>query len=307
MQYTKHEAVFVRIGPTTGTLQAVVVHNTRRGAGSGGIRNAPYASARAALADGLRLSHAMGRKSGLAGLWWGGGKAVVARDGAAAAAPGTADRARVFEEVGELVSAAGGCFVGAPDVGCGVDDVVIAHTRTRFVTCVPPAMGGSGSPAVATARGVVEGLDAAFAQAGRSLHGASIAIQGVGNVGASLIGYLLERGVGRVVGSVTSEVRRRELLESFAPLAGTATIDIKVVNDREDLSILFEDVDAVSPCATGGVLNADTIPQLRARIVCGAANNQLLEPDLDARLLHERGIIYVPDVRNNPALLTKED
>lgn len=287
--FDRHEGVFVQVAPDTGVLQSAVVHRTCRGQGAGGVRFWRYDTVEGFLRDGLRLARGMTHKNALAGLWWGGGKGVMAKETGRAGDP--ASRRRVYEEYGELITSLQGCYVTAEDVGTAVEDMAAVFARTRFTTCIPPSLGGSGNPSVPTARGVVRGMEAALAHLGMgTLAGKTIAVQGLGHVGEPLLGFLCEKGVARVIGSDIDPSRRAALAALFPDL----DLEVRTV-ERGDNSILAEAADIIAPCATGGILGPATIPQIRARIVCGAANNQLEDPERDDRTLHERGILYVPD------------
>jgi len=287
--FDHHEGIFGALGPETGVLFAGVIHRTCRGQGAGGVRFWRYDTVEAFLRDGLRLAKGMTHKNALAGLWWGGGKGLLARQTGKAEDPSV--RRRIFEEYGEFITALQGAYVTAEDVGTKPDDIEAIHSRTRFVTCIPPAIGGSGNPSGPTALGVVRGMEAAlaFLEQG-SLRGKTVAVQGLGHVGELLIGYLEERGVGRVIGSDIDPVRVQRIRERFPRLP----LDLRVV-ERGDDSVLFEPADIVAPCATGGVLGPASIPRIQSRIVCGAANNQLEDPERDDAALGERGIVYLPD------------
>ena len=288
--YQQHEGLFLAIGPRSGALFGAFVHKTHRGQGQGGLRHWPYATMAAFLRDGLRLAMGMTRKNALAGLWWGGGKGLIAR------APGEgfrdpAHRAELYREYAAFVTSLRGCYITAEDAGTGPDDMAIVHQGTRFATCIPPQVGGSGNPSPATARGVVCAMEGALDHLGLgSLGGKKIAMQGTGNVGAAMIGELLQRGVAGIVASELSLERRAQLMQQFAgaPLA-------LVPAEPGDNSVLATPCDILAPNALGGILNPDTIPAIQARVVCGAANNQLLDDERDARALAARGIVYVPD------------
>jgi glutamate dehydrogenase/leucine dehydrogenase len=287
--FDRHEGVFVQVAPDTGVLQSAVVHRTCRGQGAGGVRFWRYDTVEGFLRDGLRLSRGMTHKNALAGLWWGGGKGVMAKDTGRAGEPGA--RQRIYEEYGELMTRLQGCYVTAEDVGTSVEDMAAVFSRTRFTTCIPPALGGSGNPSVPTARGVVRGMEAALAHLGKgTLHGKTVAVQGLGHVGEPLIGFLREKGVARVIGSDIDPSRR----ESLAALFPGFDLQVRIV-ERGDNSILSEAADLLAPCATGGILNPRTIPSIQAPIVCGAANNQLEDPERDDTLLQEKGVLYLPD------------
>jgi len=200
-------------------------------------------------------------------------------------------RRRIYEEYGELMTSLRGCYVTAEDVGTSVEDMAAIFSKTRFATCIPPELGGSGNPSAPTARGVVRGMEAALHFLGLGdLKGKTVAVQGLGHVGEPLVGLLHERGVGRVVGSDIDPHREGALRDRFPKL----DLTVRVVQ-RGDNSLLGEEADIVSPCATGAILGPGTIPRIRARIVCGAANNQLEDPERDDGLLHEAGVLYMPD------------
>ncbi len=299
--FDRHEGVFVQVAPGTGVLQSAAVHRTCRGQAAGGVRFWTYATVEDFLRDGLRLARGMTLKNALAGLWWGGGKGVMARGtglDAPGATPGAtpgaaaADvRRRIYEEYGAFMSSLRGCYVTAEDVGTNVDDMAAIFSRTRFTTCIPPALGGSGNPSVPTALGVVRGMEAALRHRGMGdLEGKTVAIMGLGNVGAPMVGFLRDRRVGRVVGTDIDPRRLEELRAAYPDVA----LDLRVVG-RDDHSILAVPADIVAPCATGGVLGPATIPDLAAPIVCGAANNQLEDPARDDVPLQARDVTYLPD------------
>jgi glutamate dehydrogenase/leucine dehydrogenase len=232
----------------------------------------------------------MGRKNALAGLWWGGGKGVIAR-AAGDRHRDPAYRRTLYEDYGRFVTSLRGVYVTAEDVGTTPPDMAAIFTTTRFVTCIPEAVGGSGNPSPATARGVVCAIEAALDHLGLgAISGKRIAVHGAGNVGASLIGELVERGAARIVATDVDASRCAAVGARFA----NANVTVRHVPPG-DTSVLGEECDVVSPSALGGVLNPETIPKLRCRVVCGAANNQLLDEERDSRALHQRGITFVPD------------
>ncbi|HSN86898.1 MAG TPA: Glu/Leu/Phe/Val dehydrogenase dimerization domain-containing protein, partial [Thermoanaerobaculia bacterium] len=288
--FDRQEGIFVQVAPESGVLQGVFVHRTCRGQGAGGVRFWRYDTVEGYLRDGLRLARGMTHKNALAGLWWGGGKGVMAQ-GTGKAGDASARR-RIYEEYGAFLTDLQGCYVTAEDVGTSVEDMAAVFSRTRFTTCIPPSLGGSGNPSTPTARGVVRGMEAALSHRGLGgLAGKTVAVQGLGHVGEPLLGFLREKGVARVVGSDIDPARREELLWKFSGWDG---LEVRIV-PRGDDSILEEPADVLAPCATGGILNPRTIPGIRAGIVCGAANNQLEDPERDDLLLEERGILYLPD------------
>jgi len=292
--YQGHQAVFLEIGEQTGALLGAFLHRTRRGQGIGGVRLWAYDSVSSFMSDGLRLSLGMGRKNALAGLWWGGGKGVIARPpGQELADP--VFRTKLFHDYGRFITSLRGAYVTAEDVGTTPDDMAKVYEATRFVACAPESVGGSGNPSPATARGVVSAMEGALDHLGLGpLEGKVVAMQGVGNVGGYMLPLLLERGVARIEAVDVSEEIVRTLSLRFP--GDRVSIRVVAPSDRE---ILAEPCDIVAPNALGGILNPDSIARLQAKIVCGAANNQLLDQDRDAALLAERGITYVPDFLAN--------
>jgi glutamate dehydrogenase/leucine dehydrogenase len=292
--FLEHEGLFFRVTREHGVLQGAFIHRTCRGQAAGGVRFWPYATAGDYLRDGLRLAAGMTRKNALAGLWWGGGKGVMARrEGLDHRDPGV--RRALFREYGELMTSLRGCYVSAEDVGTNVEDMASIHATTRFTTCIPPALGGSGNPSIPTARGVICGMEAAleFLAAG-DLTGKTVAVQGMGNVGGPLIGFLLEKGASRIIAHDINAETAARVEKQF----GGPRLDLSVVQPG-DMSILAADCDLLAPCATGAILNETTIPRIRARVVCGAANNQLEDLERDDQLLQQRGVTYVPDFLTN--------
>lgn len=288
--YDEHEAIFLERGAESGALFGAFIHKTMRGQAQGGLRFWPYSDLSGFLSDGLRLAQGMGRKNALAGLWWGGGKGVIARP------PKTpfedVDYRRVlYREYGSFVSSLNGAYITAEDVGTRPDDMANVFATTRFVSCVPSAVGGSGNPSPWTAQGVVCAMQAALEVAGLgTLAGKTIAMQGLGNVGAEMVEDLLDAKVRAIVATDISERNVTAAKQRFngAPLSA----DVVAPGDN---AILSAACDVLAPNALGGVLKPDTIAGIRAKVVCGAANNQLLDAERDARLLVERGIVFVPD------------
>ncbi len=289
-----HEGLFFRISKKYDTLLGAFIHRTNRGQAAGGVRYWDYESMEDYLRDGLRLSKGMTHKNALAGLWWGGGKGVMAHN-PEIDKNDPEIRSGIYREYGELITSLRGCYVTAEDVGTNVDDMSNIFSRTRFTTCIPPSLGGSGNPSIPTARGVVAGMKAALKfSAGAALKGKTIAIQGMGNVGSPLIKFLFEEKVKKIIAcDIFPEVVERakhefagENLEAY-------------IAERIDASIFGADCDILSPCATGAVINPQTIPLIKAKIICGAANNQLEDSERDGKELHKRGIIYIPDFLTN--------
>jgi leucine dehydrogenase len=273
------EEVVVRFDEPSATWMFVCVHSTVLGPGAGGTRMKVYAEPRDALNDGLRLSAAMTSKNAMAGLPLGGGKAVLA----VPEIPTGVNRRDLLLRYGDLVESLHGTYRTACDMNTSSADMDVVGERSSFVFAKTEAAGGSGTSAPATAVGVLNGLRAAAAHAfgDDDLAGRTVAVQGVGAVGEPLARDLAEHGARLVLADV-DDVRAKELAQ---------TLDAETAGTEE---IYDAGCDVFAPCATGGVLSRETIPRLRCRVIAGAANNQLAEPE-DADRLAERGILYAPD------------
>jgi leucine dehydrogenase len=289
-----HEGAFFQITKKYDTLQGAFVHRTNRGQAAGGVRYWQYENMEQYIRDGLRLAKGMTFKNALAGLWWGGGKGVMAHNPNVNKFNLTV-RESVYKEYGELMTAIKGCYVTAEDVGTNVTDMANIFSKTRFTTCIPQDLGGSGNPSVPTARGVISGMEAAldFLSLG-SLKGKTISVQGMGNVAEPMMSFLFEKGVAKIYAvdifpNVVTRVK-----EKFAD----KNLEAKTVNNNDNWIFEIES-DIFSPCATGAVLNSSTIPKIKSKIICGAANNQLEDSSRDDKALFKRGIVYVPDFLTN--------
>jgi leucine dehydrogenase len=278
--FDAHEQVVFCTDPATGLQAIVAIHNTSRGPALGGARMWAYDSSAEALTDVLRLSRGMTYKSALAGLPFGGGKTVILGDPAQAKTPD------MLRALGRYVDTLGGRYTVAEDVGIGVPDVEEIAKETRFVAGVPD--GGSGDPSPATAYGVFVGIRAAVKHklgadrlADDKMSDVSVAIQGAGQVGYDLARHLTGAGADVRIADVDPERARR----------ARDDLGVQVLDPA---AVLEADVDVLAPCALGGVLNDTTIPRLRAAIVAGAANNQLVAAQ-HGRMLQDRGILYAPD------------
>ncbi|MFH1194192.1 MAG: Glu/Leu/Phe/Val dehydrogenase dimerization domain-containing protein [bacterium] len=291
--FNNHEGMFFQITKEFDTLQGAFIHRTNRGQAAGGIRYWNYDNVENYLRDGLRLSMGMTLKNALAGLWWGGGKGVMSHN------PDTDKfspeiREYLYKEYGKLMTSLQGCYVTAEDVGTNVSDMANIFSNTRFTTCIPPTLGGSGNPSVPTARGIVSGMEAAlnFLEMG-TLENKVVAIQGIGNVGTPLIKFLLERNISKIICGDINESLVRKTKDTFGD-----KIEVRLLRNN-DLSLFSINCDIFSPNATGAILNPATIPLLNTKIICGAANNQLEDYDRDDQNIFERGILYVPDFLTN--------
>lgn len=285
------EAIFLGVGPATGALFGAFLHRLDRGQAQGGLRRAAYPDVAAFVHDGARLAVAMGRKIALAGLWWSGGKGLIA----APPRPEAVDprfRRELYREYGAFVSSLRGAYVTAEDAGTTPDDMAAVFETTRFATCIPEPAGGSGNPSQATAQGVLCGLAAARqALHEQEIAGGRYAVLGLGQVGAAVVAGLLEGGAARIVAGDVDPAR----CELVHQRAGTDTrLEVRELAS-DDRSLLQQPCDALLPCALGGVLGPKTLPLLRTRLVVPASNNTLEDELRDARSAAGHGITVVPD------------
>lgn len=273
------EFVATRFDEPTGAWMLVGVHSTTLGPGFGGTRMKVYSTPGDAMRDVLRLSSAMTSKNSLAQIPFGGGKSVLA----VTEVPSGERRRLLLERYADLVASLGGSYVTACDMNTSETDMNVIGARCDHVMGRSVTVGGSGSSAPDTAIGVFHGIRAAAASAFDSgeIAGRTIVVQGAGAVGSKLAKLLCEAGANVVVSDV-DEGRAG----SVADAVGAKTVPSEAAFDME--------CDVFSPCATGAVLSAETIPRLRCRVVAGAANNQLATPD-DAERLAAAGILYAPD------------
>src|SRR4051812_13280138 len=259
----------------------VAVHSTARGPSLGGCRMWTYGDSREAIRDALRLSRAMTFKSAVAGLPLGGGKGVIMLP--AGHPPPEGDQRRdVLLDFGATVDALGGAYVTAEDVGTSDRDMAVIAEATDHVAGLAVETGSSGDPSPWTALGVRCAMEVACERAfgSASLEGRSVAVVGLGRVGGKLARLLAEAGASLVVADVDEGKR------SLADELGARWTD-------PDAAIIAE-VDVLAPCALGGVLDDDTVPELRCRVIAGAANNQLAA-DAIAVQLADREIVWAPD------------
>jgi leucine dehydrogenase len=282
-EFDHHERVCFVADERAGLQAIIAVHSSLRGPAAGGCRMWNYASSADALADVLRLSRGMSLKTAAADLPLGGGKAVIMRPAAGF------DRRRLMEAFAEAVEELAGKYWTAEDVGTNAEDMEVIASRTRYVAGRTGGAHPSGDPSPVTATGVIVCMRAAADHlwAAKSLSGLKVAVQGLGSVGMELCRILHGFGARLTVADIDAE-KVRTAAEAFGARASGPH------------DILTEKCDVLAPCALGGILNPATIPQVQARLVCGAANNQLGTIE-DARQLHQRGIVYAPDFISNAA------
>lgn len=277
-----HEQVAVCHDRATGLRAVIALYDTRLGPGLGGTRFFPYPTHDEAVADALRLSRGMAYKNALAGLDHGGGKAVIIGDPARDKTP---DLLRAY---GRFVESLGGRYVTACDVGTYVADMDVVSETTRFATGRSESRGGAGDSSVLTAYGVLQGMRASAEHVwgATGVAGRTVGIAGVGKVGRLLAAHLLAEGARVVVSDVDPGAVARVVAEHP---------EIEVAPDVA--ALVAGPLEVYAPCALGGALDAATVEVLGAKVVCGAANNQLVTegPGGTADRLAERGITYAPD------------
>ncbi|MFN3523269.1 MAG: Glu/Leu/Phe/Val family dehydrogenase [Phenylobacterium sp.] len=274
--FEAHEDVHSFYDEKSGLKAIIAVHSTALGPAAGGCRMWPYADFQAALTDALKLSRAMSYKNAMADIGLGGGKSVIIGD------PRTGKTPELFEAFGRAVESLGGRYWTAEDVGVSPADLAHARKTTRYVAGLEGHAAASGDPSPVTAEGVFRGVRLCVRRAlGRELDGVTVAIQGVGHVGAYLAEKLAAAGAKLVVADVNEAA-----LRMVAEWTGARIVAPDEIFDVE--------AEVFAPCALGGAVNAQTLPRLKARIVAGAANNQLAGPEI-GQALFERGVLYAPD------------
>ncbi|WP_326629068.1 MULTISPECIES: Leu/Phe/Val dehydrogenase [unclassified Streptomyces] len=275
-----HEQVVLCQDRASGLKAVIAIHSTALGPALGGTRFYPYASEEEAVADALNLARGMSYKNAMAGLDHGGGKAVIIGD------PEKIKTEELLLAYGRFVASLGGRYVTACDVGTYVADMDVVARECPWTTGRSPENGGAGDSSVLTAFGVFQGMRASAQHlwGDPTLRGRKVGVAGVGKVGHHLVEHLLKDGAEVVITDVRDESVRRitELHPEIAVAADTAAL------------IRTEGLDIYAPCALGGALNDDTVPVLTAKVVCGAANNQLAHPGVEKDLA-DRSILYAPD------------
>ncbi len=277
-EFDNHESLHYFQDESSGLKAIIAVHSTALGPAAGGCRRWTYASDADALTDALRLSGGMTYKNAVAGLNFGGGKAVILASKHAPKSP------LLFAAFGRAVDTLGGRYITAEDVGCTVDDMRHVREQTEFVSGLPQnGMSAGGDPSPWTALGCFQGIQAAVKSRldSDSLKDIRVAVQGVGHVGLHLCRLLHEAGAILTVADVNEDnlaLVRAEMRVTEVALS----------------ELIYTDVDVLAPCALGNVLTSTTIPKIRAKVIAGAANNQLATAK-DGERLAARDILYAPD------------
>ncbi|MEL3972466.1 branched-chain amino acid dehydrogenase [Rossellomorea oryzaecorticis] len=274
--YDYEQLVFCQ-DEVSGLKAIIAIHDTTLGPALGGTRMWTYDSEEAAIEDALRLARGMTYKNAAAGLNLGGGKTVIIGD------PRKDKNEEMFRAFGRYIQGLNGRYITAEDVGTTVADMDLIHEETDYVTGISPAFGSSGNPSPVTAYGVYRGMKAAAKAAfgTDSLEGKTIAVQGVGNVAYNMCKHLHEEGANLIVTDIHKESVDRAVNDFGA----------KAVDPSEIYSV---DCDIFAPCALGAIINDETISQIKAKVIAGAANNQLKETR-HGDAIHEMGIVYAPD------------
>jgi len=276
--FDNHERVTFCCDAATGLKAIIAIHSTALGPAAGGTRLWAYESGGEALHDVLRLSQGMSYKNAMAGLKFGGGKAVIIK---------TADFSgseALYEKFGEYVDQLNGSYVTAEDVGMSVDIMEIVARKTKHVSGLSKKEGrAGGDPSPKTSYGIFKGIEAAvkFQLGNDSVNDLTVAVQGAGHVGYYLCKYLAKAGAKILVADI-DDARVQRVTDEFG--ATGVALD----------EILKQKADVVAPCALGAVLNEQSIPELRTTIVAGGANNQL-DTKADGQRLSDAGILFAPD------------
>ena len=278
LSFDGHEQIVFCNDEDTGLKAIIGIHNTVLGPALGGTRMWAYQSEWDALNDVLRLSRGMTFKSAITGLNLGGGKAVIIGDAK------TQKNDELMRRFGRFVDSLSGKYITAEDVGMETRDMDVIREVTPHVTGISESNGGAGNPSPITAYGVYMGMKAAtkYQFGTDKLAGKKVLVQGVGHVGETLVKHITEEG-GQVIINDINIQRLEELSKKYGA-------NVVLGNDIYGL-----DVDIYAPCALGATINDTTIHQLKAKVIAGAANNQLADEVKHGLMLKERGIAYAPD------------
>ncbi len=278
LSFDDHEQIVFCNDKDTGLKAIIGIHNSVMGPALGGTRMYNYANEWEALNDVLRLSRGMTYKAAITGLNIGGGKAVIIGDAKTQKTP------ELMRKFGEFVHSLSGRYITAEDVGMETADMDIVRDVTPYVTGISESRGGAGNPSPVTAYGVYLGMKAAAKQQFGSdvLNGKKVLVQGIGHVGETLVDYLTKEGAIVTI----ADINDQKLQEVAAKYNAT-------IFRGDDLYSAA--VDIYAPCAMGATINNDTVYKINAKVIAGAANNQLANEVIHGAILQERGILYAPD------------
>ena len=278
LSFDNHEQIFFCNDKDTGLKAIIGIHNSVLGPALGGTRMWNYVNEWEALNDVLRLSRGMTYKSAITGLDLGGGKAVIIGDAKTQKTP------EMMRKFGEFVHSLSGRYITAEDVGMVTADMDTVRDVTPYVTGISESRGGSGNPSPVTAYGVYMGMKAAakYQFGSDNLDGKKILVQGIGHVGETLVEYLTKEGALVQIADI-NEGRLDEVSKKYGASIYTGS------------DLYTADVDIYAPCALGATINDDTVYKINAKVIAGAANNQLANENVHGPILQERGIVYAPD------------
>ena len=278
VSFDGHEQVVFCNDKDTGLKAIIGIHNTVLGPALGGTRMWNYANEWEALNDVLRLSRGMSFKSSISGLNLGGGKAVIIGDAKTQKTP------ELMRKFGEYVNSLSGKYITAEDVGMETKDMDTVREVTQYVTGISEEKGGSGNPSPITAYGVFMGLKAAtkYRFGSDNLEGKKVLVQGIGHVGEVLVQHLTESGAIVTIADI-NEDRLKAVGQKYGAKIFTS----------DDL--YSAEVDIYAPCALGATINDATIHKIQAKVIAGAANNQLANEVIHGTILKDKGILYAPD------------
>ncbi len=273
-----HEQIVFCHDKDTGLKAIIGIHNTNLGPALGGTRMWNYANEWEALNDVLRLSRGMSFKSSISGLNLGGGKAVIIGDSK------TQKKPELMRKFGEFVHSLSGKYITAEDVGMETKDMDTVREVTPYVTGISESRGGSGNPSPVTAYGVYMGMKAAakYKFGSDNLAGKKVMVQGAGNVGKKLVEYLTKEGALVTIADIHQD-KMEAINHAYGATIYTGT------------DLYAEEMDIYAPCALGATINDETIAKLKAKVIAGAANNQLANEQIHGEILKEKGILYAPD------------
>ena len=278
VSFDGHEQVVFCNDKDTGLKAIIGIHNTVLGPALGGTRMWNYANEWEALNDVLRLSRGMSFKSSISGLNLGGGKAVIIGDAKTQKTP------ELMRKFGEYVNSLSGKYITAEDVGMETKDMDTVREVTQYVTGISEEKGGSGNPSPITAYGVFMGLKAAtkYRFGSDNLEGKKVLVQGIGHVGEVLVQHLTESGAIVTIADI-NEDRLQQVGAKYGAKIYTGA------------DLYSAEVDIYAPCALGATINDDTIHKIQAKVIAGAANNQLANEVVHGAILKDKGILYAPD------------
>lgn len=278
LSFDNHEQIVFCNDKDTGLKAIIGIHNTVLGPALGGTRMWNYNTEWHALNDVLRLSRGMTFKSAITGVNLGGGKAVIIGDAKTQKTP------ELMLRFGEFVHSLGGRYITAEDVGMVTCDMDLVRTVTPYVTGISEEKGGAGNPAPVTAYGVFMGMKAAakYKFGSDDLEDKVIYVEGIGNVGEALVEHLSNEGAKVYISDINQD-RLEEARDKYSA---------SIYNGN---NLHAEEMDIYAPCALGATVNDITINQLKAKVIAGAANNQLADEQKHGMLLREKGIVYAPD------------